>query len=504
MTEAATDTARRAGSPASAPDVSGLLESFAGLEVVVVGDVIIDAYLGGTASALSREAPVPVVSVERVTEAAGGAANLAVNLASLGAAVRLVSVVGRDEAGRRLLELVAHAGVDVSGVVISPDRATVAKRRILAGDQMLVRFDEGTLEPLAPAQEGEVVRGLAERTAGADAVVVADYGGGVMTGGVIASLRRPDRRAGPALVVDAKDPRRYRGVGVLACTPNHEEAAAALGREVRREPADRALAFAAAGERLLDLTGAEIAAVTLDRDGALLLERGRPAHRIYADPVPERCSAGAGDTFTAAFALGLACGGDPAAVAEVAAAAAAVVVAKPGTATCSPAELRLRLLPGGKLVRDVAQLAVEGERHRREGRRVVFTNGCFDILHRGHVALLNGAKALGDVLVVAVNGDASVRRLKGPERPINSLADRTDVLAALSCVDHLVAFDEDRPEELLRALRPDVVVKGGDYSPERVPEAPLIRALGAELRILDAVPERSTTQIVERLRSRAS
>ena len=530
MTEAATDTARRAGIPASAPDVSGLLEAFAGLEVVVVGDVIVDAYLGGTASVLSREAPVPVVRVERVTEAAGGAANVAVNLASLGAAVRLVSVVGRDEAVRRLLDLVAHAGVDVGGVVVSADRATVAKRRILAGDQMLVRFDEGTLDPLAAGEEGEVVRGLAERTAGADAVVVADYGGGVMTGRVIASLRGRGRRTGPALVVDAKDPRRYRGVGVLACTPNHEEAAAALGREVRREPADdalgraagggqderrfepraqpgpadRALAFAAAGERLLDLTGAEIAAVTLDRDGAVLLERGRPAHRIYADPVPERCSAGAGDTFTAAFALGLACGGDPAAAAEVAAAAAAVVVAKPGTATCSPAELRLRLLPGGKLVRDVAQLAVEGDRHRREGRRIVFTNGCFDILHRGHVALLNGAKALGDILVVAVNGDASVRRLKGPERPINSLADRTDVLAALSCVDHLVAFDEDRPEELLRALRPDVVVKGGDYSPERVPEAPLIRALGAELRILDAVPERSTTQIVERLRSRAS
>jgi rfaE bifunctional protein nucleotidyltransferase chain/domain len=218
--------------------------------------------------------------------------------------------------------------------------------------------------------------------------------------------------------------------------------------------------------------------------------------------VRERCCTGAGDTFTAAFALGLAAGGDPAAAAEVASAAATVVVAKPGTATCSPAELRLRLrlLPGAKLLPDAARLAAEGERHRREGRRLVFTNGCFDILHRGHVSLLNRAKELGDVLVVAVNGDASVRRLKGAGRPINSLADRTEILAALSCVDHVVAFDEDRPEELLRALRPDVVVKGGDYRPDTVPEAPLIRALGAELRVLDAVPERSTTRIVERLR----
>jgi rfaE bifunctional protein nucleotidyltransferase chain/domain len=220
--------------------------------------------------------------------------------------------------------------------------------------------------------------------------------------------------------------------------------------------------------------------------------------------VHERCGTGAGDTFTATFALGLAAGGDPAAAAELAAAAATVVVSKPGTATCSPAELRLWLLPGAKLLPDAARLAIQAERHRREGRRIVFTNGCFDILHRGHVTLLNRAKELGDVLVVAVNGDASVRRLKGPTRPINTLVDRTELLAALSCVDHVVAFDDDRPEELLRALRPDVVVKGGDYGPETLPEAPLLRALGAELRILDLVPELSTTRIVERLRPVAS
>jgi D-beta-D-heptose 7-phosphate kinase / D-beta-D-heptose 1-phosphate adenosyltransferase len=528
VTTAATDSAPGPG-PGPA-DVSRLLEAFVGLRVVVVGDVIFDAYLDGSAKSLSREAPVPVVTVEGRSEAPGGAANVAVNLASLGADVRLVSVVGRDEAGERLLDLVARQGVDVGGVVVADERATVAKRRILASGQMLVRFDEGTLAPLAPARAGEVARRLREEGAAADAVVVADYRAGVMTDRVIAALPGQPAPAGvaaadaPALgaaadglagvraggrvpvVVDAKDPRRYRGARALACTPNFGEAAAALGTRLRTGAAggDRARALAAAGERLLDLTGADMAAVTLDRDGALLLERGRTPHRIYANAVPERCSAGAGDTFTAAFTLGVAAGGDPAAAAEVAAAAAAVVVAKPGTATCSPAELRLRLLPGGKLVRDVAQLAVEGERLRREGRRIVFTNGCFDILHRGHVALLNRAKELGDVLVVAVNGDASVRRLKGRERPINGLADRLDVLAALSCVDHLVAFDEDRPEELLRALRPHVVVKGGDYRPESVPEAPLIRALGAELEILDALPERSTTRIVERLRPRVS
>ena len=482
-------------------DVTRLLDAFAGLRVLVVGDVILDAYLDGRADDLSREAPVPVVSVRGRTEAPGGAANVAVNLASLGADVRLISVVGRDDAGQRLLELLGDFGVDLEGVVVSEGRSTVAKRRVLAEGQMLVRFDEGMRSPLAPDLEREVRSLLGAGVTSVDAVVVADYGAGVMTDGVIETLGSRSSGSSPPIVVDAKEPRRYRRAHTFACTPNFDEACAALGA-LAAPGGDRGRAIAEGAQPLLNIAGVEIAAVTLDRDGAVLLERDRPPHRIYADPVPERCSAGAGDTFTAAFALGLAAGGDPAGAAEVAAAAAAVVVAKPGTATCSPAELRLRLLPGGKLVPDAARLAIEGERHRREGRRVVFTNGCFDILHRGHIALLNAAKELGDVLVVALNGDAGVRRLKGPERPINSLADRVEVLAALSCVDHLVTFDEDRPEELLRALRPDVVVKGGDYSAETVPEAPLVRALGAELRILDQVPARSTTRIVERLRPR--
>jgi D-beta-D-heptose 7-phosphate kinase/D-beta-D-heptose 1-phosphate adenosyltransferase len=334
-------------------------------------------------------------------------------------------------------------------------------------------------------------------------VVVADYGNGVMTDGLVASLPAADRRRGVPIIVDSKDPFRYRAIRPIACTPNFEEAAAALGG-MAGAGGDRARAVARAAGRLLELSAADIVAVTLDRDGAVLLERGRPPHRVYTHAMRERCCAGAGDTFTAGFALGLAARGDPAAAAEVAAAAAAVVVAKPGTSTCSPAELRLRLRPGGKLLPDAARLAVEAERYRAEGRRIVFTNGCFDILHRGHVTLLNRAKELGDVLVVAVNGDASVERLKGSGRPINSLADRTEVLAALSCVDHLVPFDSDRPEELLRALRPDVVVKGGDYTADTLPERALVRALGAELRILEAVPEHSTTRIVERLRPVAS
>jgi D-beta-D-heptose 7-phosphate kinase/D-beta-D-heptose 1-phosphate adenosyltransferase len=495
--------APQAPTPPAQADASQLLAAFVGLQVVVVGDVILDAYVDGHASRLSREAPVPVVCADESSDTAGGAANVAVSLAALGADVRLLSVVGRDEAADRLLGIAARQGVDVGGVVATSRRATVAKRRVLAEGHMLVRVDEGTLVPIAAPLEGKLSALLSQQVADADALVVADYGNGVMTDGLVASLPPSRRGRGVPVVVDSKDPRRYRAVRPLACTPNFEEAAAALGG-VACADRDRARAVAAAAGRMLDLSAAEIVAVTLDRDGAVLLERGRAPHRVYTHAMRERCSAGAGDTFTAAFTLGLAARGDAAAAAEVAAAAAAVVVAKPGTATCSAAELRLRLRPGGKVLPDAGRLAVEGDRYRGEGRRIVFTNGCFDILHRGHVTLLNRAKELGDVLVVAVNGDASVQRLKGDGRPINSLADRTEVLAALSCVDHLVPFDSDRPEELLRALRPDVVVKGGDYTPDTLPETALVRALGAELRILEAVPECSTTRIVERLRPVAS
>ncbi|MDP8967300.1 MAG: PfkB family carbohydrate kinase, partial [Actinomycetota bacterium] len=210
-------------------DLTGLLDAFAGLRVLVVGDVILDAYLDGRASDLSREAPVPVVAVSGRTEAPGGAANVAVNLAALGADVRLISVVGRDDAGQRLLELVGGFGVDVAGVVATEERSTVAKRRVLAEGQMLVRFDEGMLSPLAPHLEGEVRSLLRDGVAAVDAVVVADYGSGVMTDGVIKALAATRSPGSPPIVVDAKEPRRYRRARTFACTPNFEEARAALG-----------------------------------------------------------------------------------------------------------------------------------------------------------------------------------------------------------------------------------------------------------------------------------
>src|SRR5439155_15879058 len=213
-------------------------------------------------------------------------------------------------------------------------------------------------------------------------------------------------------------------------------------------------AVAAHGERLLEATGAQIVAATLDSEGAIVVERGRPPYRLQARAARQTCVVGPGDTFTAALAMALAAGASAATAAELASAAAAVVVGKERTATCTAQELRDFVCADGKYLSDLARLAARAEGYRQQGRRVVFTNGCFDILHRGHISYLNRAKALGDVLIVGVNSDASIRRLKGPQRPINTLEDRLQVLAALSCIDHLTSFDDDMPCNLIRAVRP--------------------------------------------------
>jgi D-beta-D-heptose 7-phosphate kinase/D-beta-D-heptose 1-phosphate adenosyltransferase len=242
-------------------------------------------------------------------------------------------------------------------------------------------------------------------------------------------------------------------------------------------------------------------AVTLDVDGAIILERDRPPHRTSTRPTSHSRAAGAGDTFLAALALALAAGADREAAAELASAACAVAVTREGTTPCTMEELRTHLAADLEPPPDTFALLRRLEPARSDNRRIVFTNGCFDILHRGHITYLSQAKALGDILVVGVNSDDSVRRLKGSSRPINSLADRMGVLAALHCVDHVIAFDEDTPCELVRAIRPDIFVKGGDYTLDRLPEASIVEAYGGSVRILPFVADRSTTDLIERILS---
>ncbi|HEU4529126.1 MAG TPA: D-glycero-beta-D-manno-heptose 1-phosphate adenylyltransferase [Actinomycetota bacterium] len=478
------------------------IDRFPDLHVVVVGDLMLDTYLQGSTRRVAQEAPVPVLDVSACTDAPGGAANTAANAAALGAQVRVVGLVGDDDEGMALVDALAEHGVGTDGVVADPGRRTLHKQRILADGQLLVRCDTGTTDPSSASAERALVRTLTEALAETDAVVVSDYGYGVATPAVLDAVS-PDRRgAHTVLVADGRDLARLRSTGPTVVKPNYREAIDLLGLPEVDGPGDRAEQILEHGERLLDLLAARAVAVTLDAAGALLFERGAPPYRSYAEPTTSVRAAGAGDTFVAGLALALAAGLPGSAVVDLASAAAAVVTKRDGTSVCTISELRRRVATVGK-VADLDALEERLAHERAAGRRIVFTNGCFDLLHRGHITYLDRAKDLGDVLVVGLNTDASVRRLKGPDRPVTRLEDRAEVLAALSCVDVVVPFPEDTPVELIRRIRPDVFVKGGDYTAEMLPEAEVVRGLGGEVRILPYVDERSTSSIIARIRATA-
>lgn len=492
--------------PAPPPALRPLVDEFADLSVLVVGDALLDRWLHGASTRLCREAPVPQVDLDARVDVPGGAANAAGNLAALGARTSLLAVVGDDPEGDALLGAAAAAGVDVEPVIVDPARTTATKHRLTAAGQLLMRFDQGTRGPLGPSAERALVDRLRALLPQVDALVVSDYDGGVRTPAVLAAVAAWSHRpgAGPRVcTVDARDPAAWARIRPTAVKPNHTEAARLLGLPEAPRGVDRAEAITVHGARLLAATGARIAAVTLDTDGAVVLEQGQPPYRTYAAAVETPRPTGCGDTYAAALTLALAAGGGTIEAAELASAAAGVVVRKPGTAPCTAEELRRGDAVGLKRLEGPWAVEAAVRAHRVAGRRIVFTNGCFDLLHRGHVTYLSRAKALGDVLVVAVNDDASVARLKGPARPINPVGDRLEVLAALSCVDHVVAFADDSPTDLLRATRPDVYVKGGDYTRETLPEAPLVEALGGAVAILDYLDDRSTTGMIERMSRQA-
>jgi D-beta-D-heptose 7-phosphate kinase/D-beta-D-heptose 1-phosphate adenosyltransferase len=492
--------ARSEPGAAMSNSLTELVDRFAGREVVVLGEAMLDIYLSGTGARLCREAPVPIVAVDDRRDAPGGAANAAVNARALGAQVRFLSVVGADPEGARLREILQERGIPTDEMQEDPTRQTLVKTRVSMASQLLLRFDRGTTGPVDPTAERGLIDRLGELFPRLDAVVVSDYGYGILTPRVIAALGGLQRTHRRVIVADSKDLAAYRDVGLTAVKPNYEEAVRLIGTASIDRSGPRVDRMAAQGARLLDVTGARIVAVTLDTEGALVFERDRDMYRTYSRAVPHSRAAGAGDTFLAAMALGLASGGETTAAAELASAAASVVVGQEGTVSCTADDLRDQVAAGDKLVSNRARLAELREAHRRAGRRVVFTNGCFDILHRGHITYLSRAKALGDVLIVGVNSDDGIRRLKGPSRPINTLEDRIHVLAALSCIDHVIPFDEDTPCRLVEVVRPDIFVKGGDYTRDRLPEAELVESFGGVVRILPFIADRSTTDIIERIR----
>lgn len=479
------------------PDLPALLAQTAPV-IVVVGDPMLDGWFYGTSTRLAREAPAPVVRLETRRYAPGGAANTAMNLAALGARVRLVGLTGDDEHGHRLRDLLQDAGVDVSGLILDASVRTTTKDRIVVGDQVMVRLDEEHPERPHDDALNNLARAALRATQDADAEVICDYDSGVLAGPVHDALLA--RATKPATtIVDAHDPTRWQALSPDLATPNAQETAAIIGLTYERED-DRSSVVCGFAKELTKSTGARAVVVTLDREGTVCLDDTGLVHRTWARPATEKQASGAGDTFVAALTLARACNFPLPLALDLAQSAADVVVTHAGTSVCTTADLTTHLAGFSDSAISAEDLAQRIALEREHGRRVVFTNGCFDVLHRGHTAYLNQAKRLGDILVVALNDDDSVRRLKGDGRPINPVADRVSVLAALSCVDYVTTFETDTPAPLLELLEPEIYVKGGDYSPDMLAETRVVEAYGGQVRILDYLRDHSTTAVVAKIR----
>jgi len=467
------------------------IPDFSKTYVVVAGDVMLDQYLFGATSRISPEAPVPVVHVQETDDRPGGAANVAVNLAALGAATRLIGVVGRDSAADSLESILDGLGIqcDLSRV---EDRPTITKTRVQSRGQQLIRLDQEN----AAAMPGEaLVSSLKKAAAGAGAVVLSDYGKGALRD--VAAMIEVCRDGKVPVLVDPKgtDFSRYRGASVI--TPNQSEFEAVAGVcETDEILVER-------GRQMIADLDLDALLITRSEKGMLLIETGAEPLFLSTQAREVYDVTGAGDTVIATLAGALASQQSLAASAALANIAAGLVVRKIGVATVTPTEIRVALHQRGQGGRGLVQadelLAMVQESRDRD-ERIVMTNGCFDILHAGHVSYLEEAKSLGDRLIVAVNDDDSVRRLKGDDRPINALEDRMLVLAGLAAVDWVVPFGDDTPAALIESVLPDVLVKGGDYAPEEIAGGKAVLENNGEVRVLAFRDGRSTSRIIERLK----
>ncbi len=464
--------------------------------VTVIGDVMLDRYVYGVVDRVSPEAPIPIIRVERETAMPGGAGNVVRNLTALGAAVAFVSVVGDDQAGSDLTGLIGgQPGVE-PWLLVEGARLTTVKTRFVSQGQQLLRADNEQTGPISPKLAERMMRIAGDTLAATSVTVLSDYAKGVLAGGIPAQVIAAARQAGRPVVVDPKgaDFSRYAGADVI--TPNRRELADATEMPVGTEAE---LVAAATALRERHQFGAVL--VTRSEDGMTLVD-GDGAHHFPAEAEDVFDVSGAGDTVVATLAAGLAAGLEMRVAVRLANLAAGVVVSKVGTAVARGEDLLRRLTPQVSTLRKIVDREVgaeQVERWRRRGYRTGFTNGCFDLLHPGHVHLLEQARGQCDRLVVGLNSDASVRRLKGPTRPVQLEGSRAQVLASLSAVDLVVIYDEDTPEDTLEALRPELLVKGADYALDQVVGADMVLGWGGRVWLAELLSGHSTTATVKRI-----
>ncbi|HTH15847.1 MAG TPA: D-glycero-beta-D-manno-heptose-7-phosphate kinase [Magnetospirillum sp.] len=477
------------------------VERLKGTQVLCIGDAMLDRFVYGAVDRISPEAPIPVLAIEREDAMLGGAGNVVRNLVALGAHPAFVAVVGDDEPGREVGRLLGeHDGIDPC-LVVEPGRQTTIKTRFFASSQQLLRADRETRAKLSDLSRDQLLARADKLIAKTGVVVLSDYGKGVLAPPVVGELIRRARVQGKPVIVDPKgtDYTRYGGATLL--TPNRKELHEATGM-----PVDSDEAVVAAARLLIDTCKVDAVLVTRSQDGMTLVSGNGEVHHLAAEAREVFDVSGAGDTVIATLAAAVASGAGLLEAARIANVAAGIVVGKVGTAVAYAAEVVSALHHDEILSAETKVAGVEAaldvvERWRRKGCKVGFTNGCFDLLHPGHVSLLAQAKGACDRLVVGLNSDASVGRLKGPTRPVQSEAARATVLASLASVDLVVIFGEDTPLELIRTLKPDVLVKGADYTVETVVGAPDVMSWGGRVVLANLVNGQSTTNTIKRMKS---
>ena len=466
--------------------------------ILVIGDLMIDHYLWGGCERISPEAPVQVVDISRETTVLGGAGNVINNLVALGARVSVSGVIGSDDNGKELLSMLASIGASSQGLILQEGRKTSKKSRVIASNQQILRYDNESKEAIDKTSERAIISYVIDVIDSCDIIILSDYGKGVITdavaGGVIAAAKAASKK----VLVDpkGKDYRKYRGAYLL--TPNKKEASEATGIVISDEKSLQKALLS-----LKETCSLECSMITLSEDGIAIYDKCMRRFPTVAKEVYD--VTGAGDTVIASLSFALSCGYTIDEAAPFANHAAAVVVGKIGSATVTLSEIEeyessLHQSTSDMHIKTKEEIYALSDRLKKEGKKVVFTNGCFDILHVGHVKYLQEAKSYGDVLIVGLNSDSSVRELKGPTRPVNTEADRAYILAALESVDYVVLFSEETPHDLIRNIAPDILVKGGDYEGKSVVGA----EFAGELRLVQFVDGKSTTATIARINEGAT
>ncbi len=476
-----------------------LLNGFHAVRVMVLGDVMLDRFVYGSVERISPEAPIPVLNVERSLDMPGGAANVARNIAAMGARVILLGVTGEDAWAHDLRTQLACSPTIDARLVVDASRPTSVKTRYVADGQQVMRADRESRAPLAAAVERSLLGEFSSSLGGAEVIVLSDYAKGVLSDPVTCAVIDIARKAGKTIIVDpkSKDFGKYRGATML--TPNRLELQQACGQECTTDEQ-----VVDGARRVMEQRVCEVIIVTRGKDGMSVIQAGGSAVHLPTVARQVFDVSGAGDTVVAAIALGVAAGAQVGEAATLANVAAGIVVGKRGTATVSTGEIVAALTPlDGRTdpqkifaLENVLQLA---RGWREQGLRIAFANGCFDLLHPGHISLLEQARWSADRLIVGLNADLSIRRLKGPNRPVQSEVARATVLAAVKSVDAVVIFPEDTPIRLIEALQPDVLVKGADYTLDQVVGADLVISRGGKVVLADLLTGHSTTETVKRV-----